>query len=67
VITVLMGTTPRGNQVGMPPKMAPAEGPLEGADAPMNQSREAHDTARPLHSPEGAYSPGRSELMDDRP
>jgi hypothetical protein len=30
-----------------------AEGRPKGADAPMNQSREAHHTARPLHSPEG--------------
>ena len=26
------------------------------ADAPMNQSREAHHPARPLHSPEGGQS-----------
>jgi hypothetical protein len=38
----------------MPPKAAPAEGRPKGADAPMNQSREAHHSARPLHSPEGA-------------
>jgi hypothetical protein len=38
----------------MPPKAAPAEGRPEGADAPINQSREAHHPARPLHSPEGA-------------
>jgi hypothetical protein len=30
-----------------------AEGRPKGADAPMNQSREAHHPARPLHSPEG--------------
>jgi hypothetical protein len=41
----------------MPPKAAPAEGRPKGADAPMNQSREAHHTARPLHSPEGASRP----------
>jgi hypothetical protein len=28
----------------------------QGADAPMNQSREAHRSARPLHSPEGGQS-----------
>jgi hypothetical protein len=27
--------------------------PAKGADAPINQSREAHLAARPLHSPEG--------------
>jgi hypothetical protein len=26
----------------------------KNADAPMHQSREAHRSARPLHSPEGA-------------
>jgi hypothetical protein len=30
--------------------------PATGADAPMNQSREAHHAARPLHSPEGGQS-----------
>ena len=30
--------------------------PAEIADAPFNQSREAHDSARPLHSPEGGYA-----------
>jgi hypothetical protein len=49
-------TTVRGNQVRLrlPPKAAPAVGRPEGADASMNQSREAHLAARPLHSPEGA-------------
>ena len=48
-------TTLCGNQVrlGLPPKAAPAEGRPEGTDAPMNQSREAHLAARPLHSPRG--------------
>jgi hypothetical protein len=41
-------------QAEMPPKAAPAEGRPKGADAPMNQSREAHLAAWPLHSPEGA-------------
>jgi hypothetical protein len=40
----------------MPPKAAQAEGLPEGADAPINQSREAHLAARPLHSPEGGQS-----------
>jgi hypothetical protein len=40
----------------MPPKAAQAEGLPEGADAPMNQSREAHRSARPLHSPEGGLT-----------
>jgi hypothetical protein len=46
------------NQVRLrlPPKAAPAEGRPKGADAPMNQSREAHHPARPLHSPEGGQS-----------
>jgi hypothetical protein len=37
----------------MPPQAARAEGPPKDADAPLNQSREAHHAARPLHSPEG--------------
>jgi hypothetical protein len=50
--------TVRGYQVGleMPPKAAQAEGLPEGADAPLNQSREAHRSTRPYHSPEGADS-----------
>jgi hypothetical protein len=40
----------------MPPQAARTAGPPEGADAPMNQSREAHHSARPLHSPEGGQS-----------
>ena len=49
------GITLRGNQarLRLPPQAAPAGGRPEGADAPMNQSREAHHTARPHHSPEG--------------
>jgi hypothetical protein len=51
-------TTVRGNQVRLrlPPKAALAEGQPKGAAAPMNQSREAHHPARPLHSPEGAMA-----------
>jgi hypothetical protein len=50
--------TLRGCQVRLrlPPQAAPAEGRPEGADAPMNQSREAHLAAWPLHSPEGAVA-----------
>ena len=40
----------------LPPKAARTAGPLEGADAPVNQSREAHLAARPLHSPKGGQS-----------
>jgi transposase InsO family protein len=49
-------TTVRGNQVRLrlPPKTARTAGPPEGAAAPMDQSREAHRSARPLHPPEGA-------------
>jgi hypothetical protein len=48
----------RGDAGGiyLPPKAAQAEGLPEGADAPVNQSREAHLAARPLHSPEGGQS-----------
>jgi hypothetical protein len=51
-------TTASGNHVRleMPPQAARTVGPPEGADAPLNQSREAHHAARPLHSPEGAYA-----------
>src|SRR5512132_570246 len=54
----LLSPTPLGNQVrlGLPPQAAPAVGRPQGADAPMDQSREAHYPAWPLHSPEGAYS-----------
>jgi hypothetical protein len=38
----------------LPPQAAPAKGRAQGANAPMDQSREAHHPARPLHSPEGA-------------
>jgi hypothetical protein len=40
----------------LPPEAARTAGPPEGADAPLNQSREAHRSARPLHSPEGGQS-----------
>ena len=35
-----------------------AEGTPEGADAPMNQSREAHHSTCPLHSPRGGHLHG---------
>jgi len=52
------GTTMSGNQgrLRLPQKAAPAEGRPKGAGAPMNQSREAHLAARPLHSPRGHAS-----------
>jgi hypothetical protein len=40
----------------MPPQAARAEGTPKGADAPLNQSREALLAARPLHSPEGGQA-----------
>jgi hypothetical protein len=48
----------RGDAVSirLPPKAAPAEGRPQGADAPINQSREALLAARPHHSPEGGHS-----------
>ena len=42
----------------LPPKAARIEGPPEGADAPMNQSREAHHTAQPHHTPQGGHVDG---------
>jgi hypothetical protein len=42
----------------LPPQAAQAEGLPEGADAPLNQSREAHLAARPLHSPERGLTSG---------
>jgi hypothetical protein len=47
-----------GDAVGiyLPPQAAQAEGLPESADAPINQSREAHRSARPHHSPEGGQS-----------
>jgi hypothetical protein len=42
----------------MPPQAAPAEGRPKGADAPMNQSREAHHPARPRYPPEEAQRQG---------
>jgi hypothetical protein len=41
----------------MPPQAAPADGRPQGADAPINQSREADHTALPLHTPEWASRP----------
>jgi hypothetical protein len=49
-------TQPRSVATGrslMPPKAARAVGPPEGAAAPMNQSRQAHHSAQPLHVPRG--------------
>jgi hypothetical protein len=40
----------------MPPQAARAEGTPKIAAVPLNQSREAHLAARPLHSPEGGQS-----------
>jgi hypothetical protein len=55
---LLIGTTLRGNQVRLrlPPEAAAAQGRPKGAAAPMNQSREAHRSARPHHSPEGVVA-----------
>jgi hypothetical protein len=52
----------RGIQGGLslPPKAARAEGLPEGADAPIDQSREALLAARPLHSPEGGQSAAKT-------
>ena len=48
--------TARGYQVGleMPPKAARIVGPPRTRTRRMDQSRKAHRSARPLHSPEGA-------------
>jgi hypothetical protein len=46
----------RQGRLRLPPQAAQAEGLPEGADAPMNQSREAHRSARPLHSPKGGQT-----------
>jgi hypothetical protein len=43
----------RGRGAQIAPKAASAVGG-KGADAPMDQSREVHWSARPLHSPEAA-------------
>jgi hypothetical protein len=37
----------------------------KNANRPMNQSREAHHSASPHPSPEGVYSPGRSETVHE--
>jgi hypothetical protein len=50
----------------MPPKAAQVEGLPEGADAPMNQSREAHLAAWPLHSPEEANSEAALSVLVGR-
>jgi hypothetical protein len=48
--------TPSGNRVSLrlPPQAARTAGPHKGADAPANQSREAHHSAPSHHSPRGA-------------
>jgi hypothetical protein len=48
-------TTLHGNQgrLRLPPSAARTEGPPRIADAPIDQSREAHHPAWPLHSPLG--------------
>src|SRR4029453_18796119 len=43
-------------RAGLPPEAARTEGPPEGAASPVNQSREAHHPARPLHSPRGGHA-----------
>src|SRR4029453_7425575 len=43
-----------GVRLSLPPPAAPGQGPAQGADAPMHQSREAPLAARPLHSPRGS-------------
>jgi hypothetical protein len=57
---VKLATTVGSNQVRLrlPPKAARTVGPPNGADAPMNQSREALLAAWPLHSPEGGMTSG---------
>jgi hypothetical protein len=61
-------TTASGNHVRleMPLQAARTVGPPEGADAPLNQSREAHHAARPLHSPEGLMPSEASEPASRR-
>jgi hypothetical protein len=53
-----LGTTLSSSQgrLRLPPEAVRAEGPPEGAAVPLNQSREAHHSARPHHSPEGGQS-----------
>ena len=57
---VKLATTVGSNQVRLrlPPKAARTVGPPNGADAPLNQSREALLAAWPLHSPEGGMTRG---------
>src|ERR687897_1324135 len=49
------GCLPPGAAAQLPPRVAPAEGRPEGPAAPMDQAREAHHPAWPLHSPEGGH------------
>jgi len=62
-MTQLLLTTLSGNQdrLEIAAKAERTERSVKIADAPMNQSREAHHPARPLHSPEGPCTHGRSE------
>jgi hypothetical protein len=41
----------------LPPKASRTEGPPRTRSRRINQSREAHRAARPLHSPEGKGRP----------
>jgi hypothetical protein len=54
--TVPSDLTLRGHQgrLRLPPQAARTGRSAKNADAPLNQSREAHRSARPLHSPEEA-------------
>jgi hypothetical protein len=58
--------TLRGNQARLSSPLEAAR-TAKNADAPMHQSREAHHSVRPRHSPEGANGSGRFEPTGDRP
>jgi hypothetical protein len=47
----------------LPPKAAPTAGTPSTRPRRMDQSREAHHSARPHHSPEGPKSYGGSGLL----
>ena len=66
---VKLATTVGSNQVRLrlPPKAARTVGPPNGADAPLNQSREALLAAWPRYSPEGGQTPHVPNPMDDCP
>jgi hypothetical protein len=55
---VKLATTVGSNQVRLrlPPKAARTTRSAKNADRPMHQSREAHRSAWPLHSPEGTMT-----------